>query len=103
MNKEIRNRAAAQNLPLMDYILRRIGELAKKDGINRTIFAACPNSISVIKAALRSAKRWNSPVKFATTLNQVDIDRGYTNLDQKEFFNTIRLEADRMNVMVPII
>lgn len=103
MNQRIRNIAISQNIPLMDYILRRMGELAKKDGINRTIFAACPNSISVVKAALRSAKRWNSPVKFATTLNQVDIDRGYTNLDQKEFFNTIRLEADRMNVKVPII
>lgn len=103
MNQRIRNHAIAQDIPLMDYILKRIGELAKIDGINRTIFAACPNSISVIKAALRSAKRWNSPVKFATTLNQVDIDRGYTNLDQKEFFNTIKLEADRMNVKVPVI
>src|SRR5665647_1508228 len=103
MNQKIRNIAISQNIPLMDYILRRIGELAKKDGINRTIFAACPNSISVIKAALRSAKRWNSPVKFATTLNQVDIDRGYTNLNQKEFVNTIKLEAERLNVQVPVI
>ncbi|BBE20220.1 tagatose-6-phosphate kinase AgaZ [Aquipluma nitroreducens] len=87
----------------MDYILKRVDELSEQDGINRTIFAACPNSISVIKAALRSAKRWNSPVKFATTLNQVDIDRGYTNLNQKEFFNTIKLEADRLNVEVPVI
>ena len=103
MNKEIRNRAASQNLPLMDYILRRNDELAKLDGINRTIFAACPNSISVIKAALRSAKRWNSPVKFAATLNQVDTDRGYTNLNQKEFVNTIKLEAERLNLQVPVI
>jgi D-tagatose-1,6-bisphosphate aldolase subunit GatZ/KbaZ len=81
MNKVIRNKAAAQNIPLMDYILRRNDELAMQDGINRTIFAACPNSVSVIKAALRSAKRWNSPIKFAATLNQVDTDRGYTNLN----------------------
>lgn len=103
MNQIIRNKAIALNIPLMDFILRRIDELAQIDGTNRTIFAACPNSISVIKAALRSAKRWNSPVKFATTLNQVDSDRGYTNLNQKEFFNTIKLEADRMNVVVPVI
>jgi tagatose-1,6-bisphosphate aldolase non-catalytic subunit AgaZ/GatZ len=103
MNQIIRNKAIEQNVPLMDYILRRIDELYDQDGIRRTIFAACPNSISVIKAALRSAKRWNSPVKFATTLNQVDTDRGYTKLNQKEFFNTIRLEADRMNVKVPVI
>jgi len=103
MNLEIRNKAAALNIPLMDYILRRIDELAKQDGINRTIFAACPNSISVIKAALRSARRWNSPIKFAATLNQVDTDRGYTNLNQKEFVNTIKLEAERLNLRVPVI
>jgi len=103
MNLEIRNRAAAQKIPLMDYILRRNDELAKLDGINRTIFAACPNSISVIKAALRSAKRWNSPIKFAATLNQVDTDRGYTNLNQKEFVNTIKHEAERLNLNVPVI
>jgi tagatose-1,6-bisphosphate aldolase non-catalytic subunit AgaZ/GatZ len=103
MNKEIRNKAAAHNIPLMDYILRRNDELALQDGINRTIFAACPNSISVIKAALRSAKRWNSPIKFAATLNQVDTDRGYTNLNQKEFVNTIKLEAERINLNVPVI
>ena len=103
MNRFIRDKAAALNIPLMDYILRRNEELAKQDDINRTIFAACPNSISVIKAALRSAKRWNSPIKFAATLNQVDIDVGYTNLNQKEFVNTIKLEAERLNLNVPVI
>jgi D-tagatose-1,6-bisphosphate aldolase subunit GatZ/KbaZ len=103
MNQDIRNKAVAFNIPLMDYILKRIDELSKLDGINRTIFAACPNSISVIRAALRSAKRWNSPVKFAATLNQVDTDRGYTNLNQKEFTATIKLEAGRLNVKVPVI
>lgn len=103
MNQEIRNKAAAKNMPLMDYILGRITELAKSDGINRTIFAACPNSIAVIKASLRSAKRWNSPIKFAATLNQVDTDRGYTNLTQQEFVNTIKLEAKRLNLNVPVI
>jgi len=103
MNNAIRDKASSLNLPLMDYILRRVDEIALHDGINRTIFAACPNSISVIKAALRSAKRWNSPIKFAATLNQVDTDRGYTNLNQKEFVNTIKLEAGRLNLKVPVI
>ncbi len=103
MNQEIRNKAASKNKPLMDYILKRITELSQSDGINRTIFAACPNSTSVIKAALRSAKRWNSPIKFAATLNQVDTDRGYTNLNQEEFVNTIKSEARRLNLKVPVI
>lgn len=103
MNREIRDKAAKLNIPLMDYILRRNEELSRLEGQQRTIFAACPNSVSVIKAALRSAKRWNSPIKFAATLNQVDIDRGYTNLNHKEFVNTIKIEAKRINLTVPVI
>lgn len=103
MNQDIRNKAISHQIPLMDFIIKRIDELSEKDGINRTIFAACPNSMSVIKAALRAAKRWNSPIKFATTLNQVDIDRGYTNLNQKEFCNTVKLEATRINLKAPVI
>lgn len=103
MNRAIRDKSSAQNIPLMDYILKRMDELSVYDGTRRTIFAACPNSIAVIKAALRAAKRWNSPVKFAATLNQVDTDRGYTNLNQKEFVNTIKLEAARINLEVPVI
>ena len=103
MNSELRDRAAKLNIPLMDYILKRNVELARIDGKNKTILAVCPNSISVIKAALRSAKRWNSPIKFAATLNQVDTDRGYTNLNQKEFVKTIKLEAEHINLAVPVI
>lgn len=103
MNRKLRDTAFTLNLPLMEYILKRVEELSVQQGVNRTIFAACPNSISVIKAALRSAKRWNSPIKFATTLNQVDFDRGYTNLNQKEFCNTIKHEAERINLGVPVI
>ncbi len=103
MNKTLRIKAINSDVALVDFIVKRIDEISKTDGVNRTIFAACPNSISVIRAALRAAKRWNSPVKFATTLNQVDTDRGYTNLNQKEFVNTIKLEANRLNVNVPVI
>lgn len=103
MNTEIRQKAATADIPLMDYILKRIDKLEKQDGIKRTIFAACPNSLAVIKAALRAAKRWNSPVKFAATLNQVDTDRGYTALTQEEFVNCIKKEASHINLHVPVI
>ncbi len=103
MNAELRKRAKAMDIPLMELILRRIGEIEKSDGIKRTIFAACPNSISVIRAALQAARRWNSPLKFAATLNQVDTDRGYTGLTQKEFVDIIRQEAKKINLHVPVI
>jgi len=103
MNSQLRNRAKACNKPLMDYILCRIKELEKETGVRRTVFAACPNSITVIKAALRSAKRCNSPVKFAATLNQVDIDGGYTGLTQEEFVKTIKEQARIINFTGPVI
>jgi D-tagatose-1,6-bisphosphate aldolase subunit GatZ/KbaZ len=87
----------------MERILLRIKELEKETGIKRTIFAACPNSRAVIKAALRSAKRCNAPVKFAATLNQVDLDGGYTGFTQKEFVRFIRNEARAINLTGPVI
>lgn len=103
MNREIRKKAAAEGMPLMDYILKRIIALQAETGIKRTIFAACPNSISVIRAALKSAKRCNAPIKFAATLNQVDLDGGYTGLTQSEFVETVRFHARNLNVTSPVI
>lgn len=103
MNREIRKKAAAEGMPLMDYILKRMNALQAETGIKRTIFAACPNSISVIRAALKSAKRCNAPIKFAATLNQVDLDGGYTGLTQSEFVKTVRFHARNLNVTSPVI
>ena len=59
--------------------------------------------MAVIKASLRSAKRNNAPIKFAATLNQVDLDGGYTGFDQYEFVKTIRQEAEVINFTGPVI
>jgi D-tagatose-1,6-bisphosphate aldolase subunit GatZ/KbaZ len=103
MNKVIRQKAAEAGIPLMDYIMRRIGELERSTGVRRSIFAACPNSSAVLRAAIRSAKRNNAPVKFAATLNQVDLDGGYTGMTPDEFVKTIREEARQINLEVPVI
>ena len=103
MNKELRQKAAESGTSLMEYILQKIDDLKKETGINRTVFAACPNSISVIKAALRAAKRANAPIKFAATLNQVDTDGGYTNMTQQEFVDTVKEEAQLINFTGPVI
>lgn len=103
MNSQLRKIAASKGLPLTDYILERIQELKKETGASRTILAACPNSIAVIKASLKAAKRNNAPIKFAATLNQVDIDGGYTQLTQEEFVNTIREQAKIINFTGPVI
>lgn len=97
MNSLIRERALLLDRSPIEYFLQQINSETQRSGIYHTIFAACPNSSSVIKAALRSAKRNNAPIKFAATLNQVDLDGGYTGLTQHQFVNLIRLEAAAIN------
>lgn len=80
-----------------EYLLKRISELEKETGIKRTIFAVCPNSMAVIKASFRAAKRNNAPIYFATTLNQVDSDGGYTGMNQSEFTKILSQEAQAVN------
>ena len=78
-------------------LLRRIAELEKETGVKRTVFAACPNSMAVIKAAFRAAKRNDAPIYFAATLNQIDCDGGYTGMTQDEFIKTLKFEAEAVN------
>lgn len=80
-----------------EKILRRIEELKVKTGIPRTLFAVCPNSMAVIKASFRAAKRNNAPIKFAATLNQIDSDKGYVGITQKEFIKVLADEARAIN------
>lgn len=90
-------------MALTENILKQIAILEAETGIKRTLFAVCPNSTSVIKAAFRSAKRNNAPIKFAATLNQVDGDGGYTGLTQQEFIKLLNIEADAVNYNGPYI
>ena len=78
-------------------LLRRIAELEKETGVKRTVFAACPNTMAVIKAAFRAAKRNDAPIYFAATLNQIDCDGGYTGMTQDEFIKTLKFEAEAVN------
>ncbi len=87
----------------MEYILEKIRAAAKRTGEHITVLAACPNSESVIKASLRAASRANAPIKFAATLNQVDIDGGYTKMTQGEFVEKTRQEAIAIAYDGPII
>ena len=86
-----------------ENLLHRIDELHAQTGIPRTIFAACPNSPTVIRASLRAAKRNNAPIYFAATLNQVDCDGGYTGLTQEAFCRLVRFETERIHFTGPVI
>lgn len=103
MNLEFRDAALRSGKPLVVYLMEEMRRLELRTGVRRTLLAVCPNSLSVIKSALRAAKRWDAPIKFAATLNQVDIDGGYTRLTQQELVRFIHSEAARIHLQVPVI
>ena len=86
-----------------ENLLEQIARIESETGIPRTIFAACPNSVSVVRAAFRAAKRNNAPIYFAATLNQIDCDGGYTGLTPAEFVRLARIEAETVNFTGPAI
>ena len=100
-NSKLREESEKENFPIVDLLLRRIKDISEKEG--HTILAVCPNSFNVVKAALRAAKRANAPIKFAATLNQVDIDGGYTTWTQHDLVRKIKEESYRIGYNGPII
>jgi len=102
-NSKLRKESEEKSTPIVDLLLRKIKEVSEKEKIGHTILAVCPNSLNVVKAALRAAKRANAPIKFAATLNQVDIDGGYTTWTQHDLVRKIKEESYRIGYNGPII
>ena len=90
-------------MPKTEELLHQLDRLREETGVPRTIFAACPNSPTVIRASLRAAKRNNAPIYFAATLNQIDCDGGYTGMTQEDFVRTVRFETERVHFTGPVI
>ncbi|MHB1377675.1 MAG: class II D-tagatose-bisphosphate aldolase non-catalytic subunit [Candidatus Humimicrobiaceae bacterium] len=99
----LRKESIKISIPITDMLLKKIKLLSVMAKTNHTLFAICPNSFNVLKAALRASKRANSPVMFAATLNQVDIDKGYTGWTPKDLIRIINEESQRIGLMVPVI
>ncbi len=70
--------------------------------LKKTLFAVCPNSEAVTRAALHAAKEANAPMLFAATLNQVDRDGGYTGLTPKELTDFISDYSKKIGLQSPV-
>lgn len=95
--------ALEREIPIVDLMLNTLNQTSKKYHENITLFGVCPNSMSVVKSALRNAKRFNAPMMFVATLNQVDLDGGYTGWTQRDFVEVVRDEAGKIDFKGPII
>ena len=102
-HSRLRKESEESNVPIVELLLKKIKKISHATKINYTLFAVCPNSENVLKAAIRSAKRANSPIMFAATLNQVDIDGGYTGWTQDDLVRIIKEEVYRIDFRGPVV
>ncbi len=102
-HSRIRRLAEQAGLPLTDAILKALKKGTLRGEKPVTLFAACPNSEAVTRAAIRAAARAESPIKFAATLNQVDTDGGYTGWTQARFMKLVKNEVAETGFQGPVI
>lgn len=95
--------ASEKETPIVDLILKTLDRIHENYHENITLLAVCPNSISVVKSALRSAKLFKAPIEFVATLNQVDLDGGYTKWTQRDFVRVVKEEAEKIDFKGPIM
>jgi tagatose-1,6-bisphosphate aldolase non-catalytic subunit AgaZ/GatZ len=95
---KIRKNAIEKNMPILEMFLKHGRH---KEPI--TFLAICPNSEAVVKSAIIECKKANTPVIFAATLNQVDLDRGYTGWTQEDFLSLVRKLSKETGYNGPII
>ncbi len=99
----IRVLAEKAGVPLTDAVLKALKKGTERGELPVTLLAACPNSEAVARASIRAARRADAPIKFAATLNQVDLDGGYTGWTQAEFMELVRSEVDSSEFAGPVI
>jgi len=77
----------------LGQLIQNLIYLRKTGRAELTLLAVCPNSDTVLEAAIKVAARNNAPMLFAATLNQVDRDSGYTGWTQEQFVTQMRTYA----------
>ncbi|HEY3289065.1 MAG TPA: class II D-tagatose-bisphosphate aldolase, non-catalytic subunit, partial [Anaerolineae bacterium] len=86
----VRQVATKTGVPPVEIMLNAVRRRFHRTGEWVTLLAVCPNSEAVLKAALQAARDAHAPMLFAATLNQVDLDAGYTGWRQKDFVELVR-------------
>ena len=99
----VRRKADALGRPVADVILQALRESAAPGEPVPTVLAICPNSEAVVKAAVLAAKEAEAPLFFAATLNQVDLDGGYTGWTQMDFVRLTRGLVDEYGYTGPVV
>ncbi|MGL4650184.1 MAG: class II D-tagatose-bisphosphate aldolase non-catalytic subunit, partial [Caldilineaceae bacterium] len=99
---EAEHAPAARPLTTLRETIARLITL-RTQGIQMTLLAACPNSAAVLEAAVLTAARNGMPMLFAATLNQVDIDGGYTGWTPATFVAAIDQARSKYGCTTPLL
>ena len=84
--------ARQRQVPLVALVLDTLRRLRRPV----TLLAVCPNSEAVTRAALVSAQTHDYPLLLAATLNQVDLDGGYTGWTPSDLSAFVRRSAGQL-------
>ena len=79
----------------LNEVIQTIIHLRQSGRASLTLLAACPNSEAVLEAAVKTAALNHAPMLFAATLNQVDLDGGYTGWTPAAFVERIHTFAQK--------
>jgi len=81
---------------ILDLFYKKLGEPI-------TLLGISPTSTNVVKASLTAAKMYRFPLMFVASLNQVDIDGGYTGWTPSQFVKIVHDFARNLGFEGPII
>jgi len=99
----IRRLAEVSGRPLTDAMLAALRVDTRAGDPTPSVLAVCPNSEAVAKASMLGARDAQAPLFFAATLNQVDLDGGYTGWTQHDFVRLARQLALEYEYEGPIV
>ncbi|MCS7125905.1 MAG: class II D-tagatose-bisphosphate aldolase, non-catalytic subunit [Aigarchaeota archaeon] len=100
----IRRLVIEKKVPITRFMLESIDRFSRDKIIESvTLLGICPISRSTIRASIEYARFMGFPLIFTTTLNQVDLDGGYTGLTHKDFVNLVRQECEKLDFWGPVI
>ena len=94
------NHASRHALPT---VKRLVHQTSSAEGARRCLLAVCPNSVAVVQATLRAAHAAQAPILFAATLNQVDVDGGYTGWTPQTLVDFLAEEAERLGLRTSVL
>jgi len=95
----LRRLSKERAIPLPQLIL----DTCSRAGIRATLLGISPMTGYVVEAALLASKSLGSPIMFIASLNQVDVDGGYTGWSHRSFAEFVAKLVERLGVDTPVM